>query len=75
MLDLCGSTRAGDIPHLTLKPFDVTGPLMRGLVGGPGLSGLVVQTRTSLGQLFPSMLDAVSCRVTKDTLAHVGSGL
>lgn len=29
--------------------------------GGPGLSGLVVQTNTSLGLLLPSMFDAMSC--------------
>lgn len=33
---------------------------MMGLVGGPGLSGLVVQTNTSLGELFPSTLEANS---------------
>lgn len=48
------------LPHLTLKPWDVIGPLMIGLVGGPGLSGLVVQTKTSLGELFPSTLEANS---------------
>lgn len=41
---------------------------MRGLVGGPGLSGLVVHTRTSLGQLFPSTLEAVSYNTTGKTL-------
>lgn len=34
----------------------------RGVDGGPGLSGLVVHTNTSLGLLFPSMFDAMSCR-------------
>lgn len=41
---------------------------MRGLVGGPGLSGLVVHTKTSLGQLFPSILEAVSYNTTKETI-------
>lgn len=34
----------------------------QGVDGGPGLSGLVVHTNTSLGLLFPSMFDAMSCR-------------
>lgn len=29
--------------------------------GGPGLSGLVVHTSTSLGLLLPSTFDAISC--------------
>lgn len=36
--------------------------MTQGVDGGPGLSGLVVQTNTSLGLLFPSMFDAMSCR-------------
>lgn len=35
--------------------------MTRGVDGGPGLSGLVVQTNTSLGLLFPSTFDAISC--------------
>ena len=53
-------TNQTGLPHFTLKPWDVIGPLMMGLVGGPGLSGLVVQTNTSLGELFPSTLEANS---------------
>lgn len=49
-----------NLPHFTLKPWDVIGPLTTGLVGGPGRSGLVVQTNTSLGELFPSTLEANS---------------
>ena len=36
--------------------------MTQGVDGGPGLSGLVVQTNTSLGLLFPSVFDAMSCR-------------
>lgn len=36
--------------------------MTQGVDGGPGLSGLVVHTNTSLGLLFPSMFDAMSCR-------------
>lgn len=36
--------------------------MTQGVDGGPGLSGLVVHTSTSLGLLFPSMFDAMSCR-------------
>lgn len=35
--------------------------MTQGADGGPGLSGLVVQTSTSLGLLFPSVFDAISC--------------
>lgn len=74
-LKLCqqgkAAAEAENVPHLTLKPCDVTGPLMSGLVGGPGRSGLVVQTRTSLGQLLPSMLEAVSCNTVKRRAGHV----
>lgn len=35
--------------------------MTQGVDGGPGLSGLVVQTNTSLGLLLPSMFDAMSC--------------
>lgn len=36
--------------------------MTQGVDGGPGFSGLVVQTSTSLGLLFPSVFDAISCR-------------
>lgn len=36
--------------------------MTQGAEGGPGLSGLVVHTSTSLGLLFPSVFDAISCR-------------
>lgn len=48
------------LPHLTVNPLGVAA-VTQGVDGGPGLSGLVVQTRTSLGLLFPSMFDAMSC--------------
>ena len=48
------------LPQVTVNPYGVT-LVTHGVDGGPGLSGLVVQTSTSLGLLRPSMLDAVSC--------------
>lgn len=48
------------LPHLTVNPLGVAA-VTQGVDGGPGLSGLVVQTSTSLGLLFPSMFDAMSC--------------
>lgn len=36
--------------------------MTQGVDGGPGLSGLVVHTNTSLGLLFPSVFDAMSCK-------------
>lgn len=39
--------------------------MTQGADGGPGLSGLVVQTSTSLGLLFPSVFDAMSCRESR----------
>ena len=49
------------LPQVMVKPYDVV-VVTRGGEGGPGLSGQVVHTNTSLGLLPPSTLDAISCR-------------
>lgn len=49
------------LPHVTVNPQGVAA-VTQGVDGGPGLSGLVVHTNTSLGLLFPSMFDAMSYR-------------
>lgn len=45
---------------MTVKPYGVAA-VTHGVDGGPGLSGLVVQTSTSLGLLLPSVFEATSC--------------
>ena len=47
------------LPHVTVNPKAVAA-VTQGVDGGPGFSGLVVHTNTSLGLLFPSMFDAMS---------------
>lgn len=47
------------LPQVTVNPKGVAAAT-QGVDGGPGLSGLVVQTSTSLGLLFPSVFEAIS---------------
>lgn len=59
------------VPHVTVNPYGVAA-VAHGVDGGPGLSGLVVHTNTSLGLLFPSAFDAMSCTWTNNTCNETG---
>lgn len=45
-----------NLPHATFTLCEWIFPFAVGLLGGPGLSGLVLCSTTSLGLLFPSLL-------------------